>query len=43
VWPASACALRVPAALLGSPSLAILFLLGVSAFGFAVFVLDIRG
>jgi len=41
---ASSCALGMPtAALLGSPGLAILFLLGVSAFGLALFVPDMRG
>jgi hypothetical protein len=41
---ASACALGIPtAALLGSPSLALAFLVGVSLFGLALFVLDMRG
>ena len=40
---ASACALGIPAAaILGPPGLAFLFLLGVSVFGLALFVLDMN-
>ena len=41
---ASVCALAIPvASLLGPPGLVLFFLLGVSTFGLALFVLDVRG
>jgi hypothetical protein len=44
ITAASVCALGIPAAsLVGPPGLALFFLLGVSIFGLALFVLDVRG
>jgi hypothetical protein len=44
VAAASVCALAIPvASLLGPPGLVLFFLLGVSVFGLALFVLDVRG
>lgn len=40
---ASVCALGIPAAaILGPPGLALLFLFGVSVFGLALFVFDMK-
>jgi hypothetical protein len=43
IMAASVCALGIPAAaILGPPGLALLFLLGVSVFGLALFALDLK-